>query len=211
VNVICPTLLTQPVGACGGVHTAVCQPSANVVCPTLLTQPVGACGGVHTAVCGAAQPQAPQAQMVFSPITFCNCSPPHCPPAPVETHLPGCQVHPSVNVFCGAAQAQAPQAQAPQAQAAFSPITICNCTHAGCQPTPHCTPATVCTRPPACPVHPSVNVICPTPSAVHQCGGGNTAATVCTQPAACHPSANVVCPTPSAVQQCGVFTPFCPQ
>jgi hypothetical protein len=59
------------------------------------------------------------------------------------------------------------------------------------------TAATVC--------QPSVNVICPTPSAVHQCGGGNTAATVC------QPSVNVICPTPSAVLQCGVFTPFCRQ
>ena len=57
----------------------------------------------------------------------------------------------------------------------------------------------------------------PTPSAVNQCGGGlmqptpsavnqcgvHTAATICTQPPACHPSVNVVCPTPSAVHQCG--------
>jgi hypothetical protein len=50
------------------------------------------------------------------------------------------------------------------------------------------------TAPPAC--HPSVNVICPTPSAVHQCGG-NTAAP------GCQPSVNVICPTPSAVHQCG--------
>jgi len=45
----------------------------------------------------------------------------------------------------------------------------------------------------------------PTPSAVHQCGG-QTAATVCTQPPACHPSVNVICPTPSAVHQCGPNT-----
>jgi len=45
----------------------------------------------------------------------------------------------------------------------------------------------------------------PTPSAVHQCGG-QTAATVCTQPPACHPSVNMICPTPSAVNQCGPNT-----
>jgi hypothetical protein len=62
-----------------------------------------------------------------------------------------------------------------------------------------------------------VNVICPTPSAVHQCGG-NTAATVCTQLPACHPSVNVICPTPTAVQHCGAqqatppsFIPGCNQ
>jgi hypothetical protein len=42
----------------------------------------------------------------------------------------------------------------------------------------------------------------PTPSAVNQCGV-HTAATICTQPPACHPSVNVICPTPSAVHQCG--------
>jgi hypothetical protein len=69
---------------------------------------------------------------------------------------------------------------------------------AAVQPTPtvqtHCFVCPPVTQPPAC--HPSVNVICPTPSAVHQCGG-NTAAP------GCHPSVNVICPTPSAVHQCG--------
>jgi hypothetical protein len=44
-------------------------------------------------------------------------------------------------------------------------------------------------------------MICPTPSAVNQCGPN-------TQPPACQPSVNMICPTPSAVHQCGVFTPF---
>jgi hypothetical protein len=45
----------------------------------------------------------------------------------------------------------------------------------------------------------------PTPSAVNQCGV-HTAATVCTQPAACQPSVAQICPTPSAVHQCGPNT-----
>jgi hypothetical protein len=64
-------------------------------------------------------------------------------------------------------------------------ITIHTHCFAGCV-TQQCTVATVCTQPPACPphtvppacqvhtllpvCHPSVNVVCPTPSAVQQCG-----------------------------------------
>jgi hypothetical protein len=81
------------------------------------------------------------------------------------------------------------------------------------------TAATLCTQQPACPPHTVHNslCICPTPSAVHQCGQ-NTAATVCTQVPQCPPhtvhNSMCICPTPSAVHQCGgqtVFTPTIPQ
>jgi hypothetical protein len=86
------------------------------------------------------------------------------------------------------------------------------------------TAATLCTQHPACPPHTVHNsiCICPTPSAVHQCGGPvhPTLATVCTLPPGCPmPQFTVfgACPTfgvcPSIActftpMQNGVFTPF---
>jgi len=95
---------------------------------------------------------------------------------------------------------------------------------AAIQPTPasHCyicpTPMNLCGGHPMAaafqPTPSAVNqcggMMQPTPSAVHQCGG-QTAATVCTQPPACHPSVNVICPTPSAVHQCGTAATVCTQ
>jgi hypothetical protein len=211
---VCPT---QP-NVCTHQPGCVQQPTRHFICSeTCVTLP-----NVCTHQPGCVQPTRPficSETCVTLPI---NCIPqslphvcqgvsPNCPGPGPGTPVQTPQVGPQQQ-FAAAAVQPTPTVQT---HCFVCPPLTHNCTAAtvctqppACPHTPNCTPATVCTHPLACPhtvppvCHPSVNVICPTPSAVHQCGG-NTAATVCTQPPACQPSVNVICPTPSAVHQCG--------
>jgi hypothetical protein len=151
-----------------------------------------------------------------TPATHCFiCPPPNqnqtlatvCTQIACPTHPVVCNIQPTQPVVCG-----------------VLPPSF-GCTQQGCQqggghpqleamaaPAHPNTAATLCTQQPACPPHTVHNsmCICPTPSAVHQCGGPahpNTAATLCTQQPACPPhtvhNSMCICPTPSAVHQCG--------
>ncbi|HEX8166133.1 MAG TPA: hypothetical protein VF601_10140 [Beijerinckiaceae bacterium] len=180
-----------------------------VVCGVL--PPSFGCAQGAAGVAGAADARLAPGQGTLGPTGTFGCTVWHCPTLQTNwwechTRAPGCTIH-----ICLQAGAMAPAA------AAVGPAN---------------TVATVCTQPPGCPPHTVHNslCICPTPSAVHQCGqapltpatvctqlgctfvgctphcpggGGVTPATVCTIPN-CFPTHFVICQTPRT----GVFNPF---
>ena len=189
---ICPPL-TQPPGCHPQTHQFPCTETCHTL-PVMCPSPPALC--THQLAC---QQQTHQ----FPCTETCNTLPVMCQP---QTHAFPCsetcvtlpincipQTLPNICHVVASPNCPGPgpgtPVQTPQQlvwQQAFGAM----------QPTPTvqtrcfvCPPLTQnCTQPPAC--QPSVNVICPTPSAVHQCG---------------QPSVNVICPTPSAVQQCGTL------
>jgi hypothetical protein len=200
----------QFAGAAFAAQAPQAQPHALQPTPTVQT---------HCFVCPPlTQPLACQ-HRTFVDCTIIGCTHILCPTQPnVCTHPPGC-VQPTAHFICSETCVTLPINCIQRTQPNICNVVASpNCPGPGpgtpvqtpqvgpqqqfaaaaVQPTPtvqtHCFICPPVTQPPAC--HPSVNVICPTPSAVHQCGG-NTAATVC------YPSVNVICPTPSAVHQCG--------
>jgi hypothetical protein len=169
-------------------------------------------GAISQCFCPPTHFHCPPQQTLATICTQIGC-PTHqifCPTQPVV-----CNLMPTQPVICGVlppsfgctqgCQFGAAQQQQPEAVMAA--------------PAHPNTAATLCTQHPACPPHTVHNsiCICPTPSAVHQCGGPvhPTLATVCTLPPGCPPHHTVhnsmcICPTPSAVHQCGGQTPFTP-
>ncbi|MHB8271916.1 hypothetical protein [Bradyrhizobium sp.] len=214
-------------------HCFICPPHTQAIrCPT---QPV---------VCDTIVPTAPSHCCTpFTPATICTQAV-HCPTQPVvcdtmqmPTPATRCFICPPVDrtiatvctqfgcptnpVFCNLQPTQ------PVVCGVLPPSFGCTqgCQQGGGQPQLEAmaapahpnTAATLCTRHPACPPHTVHNsmCICPTPSAVHQCGGPAhpTLATVCTLPPGCPPhtvhNSMCICPTPSAVHQCGGQTALC--
>ena len=187
-------------------------------CPPHIT-PATVC--THAIHCPSAPVLCDTMQMP-TPATRCFiCPPPNQTLATVCTQI-GCPTNP---VFCNLQPTQ------PVICGVLPPSFGCTqgCQQGGGQQQPQAmaaqvhpnTAATLCTQQPACPPHTVHNsmCICPTPSAVHQCGGPAhpTLATVCTLPPGC-PQQTIhnsmcICPTPSAVHQCGgqTFTPTIPQ
>jgi hypothetical protein len=155
-----------------------------------------------------------------TPATRCFiCPPPNQTPATVCTHALHCPTQPVVcnlqptqPVVCGVLPPSVGCTQGCQQGGAHPQL------EARAAPAHPNTAATLCTQQPACPPHTVHNsiCICPTPSAVNQCGGPAhpTLATVCTLPPGCPPhtvhNSMCICPTPSAVHQCGGQTPFTP-
>jgi hypothetical protein len=177
-------------------HQIFC-PTQPVVCNLQPTLPV-VCGVLPTqlAICGILPPSF-------------GCTQQGCAPGAQAAAFEGATVVCSQPARC--TQACMPQAQQ-QPEAVMAAPAHPN------------TAATLCTRHPACPPHTVHNsiCICPTPSAVHQCGGPvhPSLATVCTLPPGCpipQLTAFGACPTfgvcPSIActftpMQNGVFTPF---
>jgi hypothetical protein len=200
-------------------HCFICPPHTQAInCPT------------HPVVCDTLVNPTPATRCFI-------CPPPQLSVAPTLCTVPQtlpcsllCQADPRAG---GAAAPQAAPRAAPDVvHPTFlcpTGVTICVCTQ-GCQwgaahpqleamaaPAHPNTAATLCTQQPACPPHTVHNsiCICPTPSAVNQCGGPQqTLATVCTLPPGCPPhtvhNSMCICPTPSAVHQCGGQTVFTP-
>jgi hypothetical protein len=152
--------------------------------------------------------------------THCFVCPPHQTLDTLCTLPPGCPI----TQQCSAVNFCSPLNQCGNHPTAATICTeTCNTMLVGCWQTlpAHCFPITqpqVCNIavspncPPPAPGTPvqqqqvfAAAAMQPTPSAVNQCGV-HTAATICTQPPACHPSVNVICPAPSAVHQCGPNT-----
>jgi hypothetical protein len=223
---ICPprTIVTEtctPGVACTiGIHCIHPTPTANPT-PATLCSPPAVCNLPVSPNCpgpgpgtpvqqqgqvqqfAAAQPAVPNFT-IGAGCTFICAQHPQPTLATVCTHPNVCQVQPSLATVCH---------------------TV-GCTVVGCLTLPiNCFPQTLpqvchvvaspnCPGPgPGTPVQQGFGAqaaMQPTPSAVQHCGG-NTAATVCTQPPACHPSVNVICPTPSAVHQCGTAATVCTQ
>jgi hypothetical protein len=130
----------------------------------------------------------------------CPTHPIHCPTQPVV-----CNLQPTQPVVCGVLPPSFGCTQGCQQGGAHPQL------EAMAAPAHPNTAATLCTQQPACPPHTVHNslCICPTPSAVNQCGGPAhpTLATLCTQQPACPPhtvhNSMCICPTPSAFQPCG--------
>jgi hypothetical protein len=205
-------------------HCFVCDPkAAPVLQPTPTVQTHCFICPAHTqavhcwtapAVCDTMQMPTPATRCFIcppvnqTPATVCPTHQIFCPTQPVV-----CNLQPTQPVVCGVLPPS------------FGCTQGCN-QGVGQQaleaaPAPN-TAATLCTQQPACPPHTVHNsiCICPTPSAVNQCGGPAhpTLATLCTLPPGCPPhtvhNSMCICPTPSAVHQCGgqtVFTPTIPQ
>jgi len=180
-------------------HCFICPPHQTLAtvctqigCPT---QPV---------VCHPTQP------IMCHPTLQLVCQPIHTQPVACGVLPPsfGCQINPQQG---GAAQ---PQAMAAMAQGPALPgggglrttWFDCHTNMAGC--TVHIC-AQAAPQAQVLPPHTIHNsqCICPTPSAVGQCGPHPTLATICTQAPACPPhtvhNSQCICPTPSAVGQCG--------
>jgi hypothetical protein len=191
---ICPPITHNctPATVCTHPHFG-CPPpplTQPVVCG-ILPPSVGCPQGAQPQAAAAASlPQCVQAAQVVQPTptatTHCFICPPHSLP-------PACGL--TAVVIC------TPQDVCQQP----TPATHCFV----CPPVTHnCTPATVCTQPPACQQHTVHNslCICPTPSAVHQCGPQAAAAAAptfhwCTW-IGCGPT------TACAPGRTGVFNPF---
>jgi hypothetical protein len=205
-----PCLPMTPPAVC---TQAIHCPSAPVLCDTL----VNPTPATRCFIC----PPPDQTLATVCTQIGCPTHQIHCPTQPVV-----CNLQPTQPVVCGVlppsfgctqgCQQGGAQQQQPQAMMA-----------AAAQPN---TAATLCTQQPACPPHTVHNsiCICPTPSAVHQCGGPAhpSLATVCTLPPGCpNPFTPTIpqltlfgaCPTfgvcPSIACtftpiQNGVFTPF---
>jgi hypothetical protein len=205
--------------------TQACMPQAQhgggVTAATVCTMPPACPPHTQAVHCWTAPVVCDTMQMP-TPATRCFiCPPPNqdqtfatvCTQFACPTHPVVCNLQPTQPVVCG-----------------VLPPSF-GCTQQGCQqggghpqfeamaaPAHPNTAATLCTQQPACPPHTVHNsiCICPTPSAVNQCGGPAhpTPATVCTQQPACPPhtihNSMCICPTPSAVHQCGGQTPFTP-
>jgi len=182
-----PTVMPTPATMC-----FICPPltqdcTAATVCSQQCTMPLGGCLPPHQTAATVCT------QQCTTPLG--GCLPPHQTVATVctqqcTTPLGGClPPHQTVATVC--------------TQQCTTPL-------GGCLPVQ--TAATVCTQqgcaPGAAQPFAAAAAMQPTPSAVNQCGV-HTAATICTQPPACHPSVNVICPTPSAVHQCGTQPPAC--
>jgi hypothetical protein len=204
----CPPHIT-PATVC--THAVHC-PTAPVLCDTL----VNPTPATRCFIC----PPPDQTLATVCTQIGCPTHQIHCPTQPVV-----CNLQPTQPVVCGV----------------LPPSFGCTqgCQQGGAQPQPQAmmaaaaqpnTAATLCTQQPACPPHTVHNsiCICPTPSAVHQCGGPAhpSLATVCTLPPGCpNPFTPTIpqftlfgaCPTlgvcPSIACtftpiQNGVFTPF---
>jgi hypothetical protein len=224
----CPT---QPVpcdtmGPTPLTHCIVCPPHqtpatvcTQIACPT------------HLAVCTTPQPTLHTHCIVCPPhqTLATVCTQFACPTQPVV-----CNIQPTLQAVCqpiftqpgacgvlppsvgctqgcqfGPQQGGAPQAMAAAVQGGGLRTTWfdCHTNMAGC--TVHICAQQAAPQAQALPpqtIHNSV-CICPTPSAVGQCGPHPTLATICTQSPACPPhtvhNSQCICPTPSAVGQCG--------
>jgi hypothetical protein len=205
--IICPphqTLATVCTQLCTQIgcppHQTLATVCTQIGCPPVVTQPP-ICGLTQPVVCGVLPPSigcppgGPQAQpqaLAAAPRPPLQTSWFDC-----HTNMAGCTVH-----ICaqGAQPAAAPAAMAPTPtvmthcfvcppQTVQDSVRVCDTlfTQIGCQPqTMH---------------------ICPTPSAVNQCGGPPhpTLATLCTMPPACPPGGGLtlhptvcICATPGA-------------
>ena len=185
-----PTLV-PPCPSIGIACTIVNCPTARNICSeTCVTLPINCLQHTQPNIC----------TIVASP----NCPGPG-PGTPVQTPQVGPQQQ-----FAAAAGPQ-------QLQPTPTVQTHCFICPPLTQP-PQCPPVSVTlvvccgipSQPPAC--QPSVHAICPTPSAVHQCGQPSVNV-ICPTPSAVQhcgqPSVNIICPTPSAVQQCGTAATVC--
>jgi hypothetical protein len=217
---ICPPhTITAPSHCCPGPFTPATVCTHAPPCPVPIT-PATVC---TQAVLCPTNPVPCDTMITPTPATRCFiCPPPDQTLATICTQV-GCPTHqficPTQPVVCNLQPTQ------PVVCGVLPPSFGCTqgCQQGGAQqleavPAHLNTAATLCTRQPACPPHTVHNsiCICPTPSAVHQCGGPvhPTLATVCTLPPGCPPhtvhNSMCICPTPSAVHQCGGQTPFTP-
>ncbi|MGA2288753.1 hypothetical protein [Bradyrhizobium sp.] len=198
------TVCTQPVQC--PPHQTLAIVCTQIGCPThpalcvLPTQPV-VCGILPPSIgctqqgCGPGIPQAGMPQAQAGAQVLAAAPPMRTSWFDCHTNMPGCTVH-----ICAQAAQPAAVIGPPIHTAGGAAITQC------CPP--HTVHNTMC--------------ICPTPSAVHQCGPAQpTLATICTLPPACPPAGAVtfhltvcICATPAwNTQLCptgpnGVFTPF---
>jgi hypothetical protein len=209
---ICPPEAIRPTPT--GVTICCPPPPPHVTLDTLCTQ---LCTHVYPAAAVQPTPTVQTHCYICVPQqtldTLCTM-PPGCPqytayicPAPQAFAWGGVGAS-AITICCAPGGKQAPQAAAPQPTPTLqSHCFVCM---------PQQTLDTLCTMPPGCPQH-TVH-ICPTPSAVQQCGGpgvtfvgctpqcqgvGNTLATLCTHPGYC-PTQAYVCPPGRG----GVFTPY---
>src|SRR3984957_41290 len=199
----------------------------QVGCPPYITQPV-ICGILPPSIGCTQQGCAPGAQ----PAAQFAAAAVHPTPTAMPTPATMCFICPPLTQDCTAATVCSQQCTMPLGGCLPPNQTVATvCTQQCTTPLGGCLPmqtaATVCTQqgcaPGAAQPFAAAAAMQPTPSAVNQCGGGmiqptpsalnqcgvHTAATICTQPPACHPSVNVICPTPSAVHQCGTQPPAC--
>jgi hypothetical protein len=204
LDTLCTQLCTHIYPACTGwTLPVVC----GVLPPSIGCTQQGCVPGA-----AGAQPAAAAAGMQPTPATRCFICPPltqDCQPAAAAaagmqpTPATRCYICPPYTQDCHARAAAAVQ-PTPTVQ---THCYIC---------VPHQTLDTLCTMPPGCPQFSAH--ICPTPSAVQQCGGpgvtfvgctpqcpgvGHTLATLCTHPGYC-PTQAYVCPPGRG----GVFTPY---
>jgi hypothetical protein len=177
----------------------ICPPHQTLatVCTQLCTHPQGGClPPIHTqpVACGILPPSfgcaqaAPQAHALAAAAVQ--------PTPTVQTRCFDCPPHQTLATVC---------------------TQLCTHPQGGCLPPIHTQfvvcgvlpPSLGCTQPPGCPPHTVHNTlcICPTPSAVNQCGPAHpTLATVCTLPPGCPPPGGghtvhptlCICPTPGA-------------
>jgi hypothetical protein len=189
--VVCDTMLTPtPATRCFicPPHTQNCTPATvcthAVHCPS---QPV-VCDTMHqtlATLCTQIGCPPPQTHQVF------------CPTQPVV-----CNLQPTQPVVCGVLPPSFGCTQGCQQGGAQPEAVMAAAVHPN-------TAATLCTQAPACPPHTVHNslCICPTPSAVNQCGGPAhpTLATLCTLPPICPPGGGhtvhptlCICATPGA-------------
>jgi hypothetical protein len=182
-------------------HCFICPPqtqavhcwTAPVVCDTMMPTPATRCF-----IC----PPVNQTLATVCTQAGCPTHQIHCPTQPVA-----CNLQPTQPMVCGVLPPSIGCTQGCQQGGAQPQHAI-----AMAAPAHPNTAATVCTQQPACPPHTIHNslCICPTPSAVHQCGGQTFTPTI--------PQYTFICPTfgvcpsmactPMTPIQNGVFTPF---